>query len=73
MTLGAFTLFFTLVAIGIFCFRPQDGEARQLFTGLVSGFSGALLMYLKPEKPVPPVTKTNPPAANPASFEGGGL
>ena len=49
-----FTIFFAVVTIGIVCFRPQDGEIRAVFTGLLGSFAGALIMYLKVDKSIPP-------------------
>lgn len=41
-------IFFTLLLIAVAKFLSMDGQAFQVISGLVTGFSGALLMRVKP-------------------------
>lgn len=57
LTLGFFTFFFSLVTLLIVWLRPNDGQTYQTFVSLLSGFVGALLLHLNPQK-VPPAGST---------------
>ena len=39
-------IFFTFVTIGLVAARPDDGPLYSTFSGILSGFTGALLMHL---------------------------
>jgi hypothetical protein len=41
-----FTLFFTGITLSVFWLRPTDTQIHTVFTGLLTGFSGATLMFL---------------------------
>ena len=56
--LGFFTLFFSVVALLIVWLRPNDGQTYQTFVSLLSGFVGALLLRLNPQKVAPPGSTT---------------
>lgn len=58
IVLCGFTLFFTLMVLLVDWFRPDDGQVYSVFTGLLTGFAGALMMHLKGEKITPPGTTT---------------
>lgn len=51
--LSFFTIFFTLVVLIVVWFRPNDGQIYQTFATMMSGFSGALTMYLTGGKALP--------------------
>lgn len=53
-----FTLFFTIMVCMVDWFRPDDGQVYSVFTGLLTGFAGALMMHLKGEKVPGPGTTT---------------
>jgi hypothetical protein len=53
LTLGFFTVFFAVIALLIVWFRPTDGQTYQTFVSLLSGFVGALLLHLNPQKVAP--------------------
>jgi hypothetical protein len=58
--LSFFIIFFTVVVIGVVWLRPDDGQTFSVFTGLVSGFSAALLMRFQSDKAIPTATPTVP-------------
>jgi len=68
-----FIVLFIAIVLGLVIKLPQEAGIQTFFVGLLGGAWSSLMLYLKLEKPAPPATKTNPPAANPAPFEGGGL
>jgi hypothetical protein len=39
-------VFYTFVTIGLVAARPNDGALYSTFSGILSGFTGALLMHL---------------------------
>ncbi len=41
-------IFFSVVLVGVAVFLSSDGQTFQIIAGLVTGFSGALLMRVKP-------------------------
>jgi hypothetical protein len=53
IVLGFFTVFFAAITLGIVWLRPNDGQTYQTFVATMSGFTGALLLHLNPQK-VPP-------------------
>jgi hypothetical protein len=56
-TLGVlccFTLLWGAVTLGLVWLRPNDSQIYTLFTNLLSGYAGALLMYLTGGHPPPP-------------------
>jgi hypothetical protein len=53
LVLGFFTLFFSVTALLIVWLRPNDGQTYQTFVSLLSGFVGALLLHLNPQKAAP--------------------
>ena len=57
LTLAFFTVFFALITLTIVWFRPSDGQTYQTFVSLLSGFVGAILLHLSPQK-VPPAGST---------------
>lgn len=46
--LAALVVFFAVLLISCAHFFPTDGQTFQVISGLVTGFSGALLMRVKP-------------------------
>lgn len=46
-------LIFTCMLIGVARFLSSDGQTFQIIAGLVTGFSGALLMRVKPRAATP--------------------
>ena len=56
--LAAGTLFFTGVTLFVSYTRPNDGQLYTLFGTMVSGFSSALLLHLKPNTAPPPPGST---------------
>lgn len=52
-----FTVFFTAVTITVSNMWPNDAQVYTVFSGLLTGFAGALMMHLK-DKPVPPPGST---------------
>jgi hypothetical protein len=48
--LGFFTFFFSLITLLVVWLRPTDGQTYQTFVSLLSGFVGALLLHLNPQK-----------------------
>ena len=58
LVLGFFTLFFSVVSLLIVWLRPSDGQTYQTFVSLLSGFVGAFLLHLNPQKVAPPGTTT---------------
>lgn len=63
LLLVGLVLFFTLVLIGIAVFLSSDGQTFQVIANLVAGFSGALLMRVKPRG-----SPQDPPDPLPASI-----
>lgn len=60
LVLTLFTLFFTGVVLLEVWWHPDDGQTYTVFTGLLTGFAGALMMHLKGgEKPPPPGSVTS--------------
>jgi hypothetical protein len=57
LTLGFFTVFFACITLGVVWLRPDDGQTYQTFVSLLSGFVGAILLHLNPQK-VPPQGST---------------
>ena len=58
LTLAGFTVFFTVITLGIVWLRPTDGQTYSVFTTLLTGFAGALTMHLKGDKAPDKVTMT---------------
>lgn len=58
LVLGFFTVFFAGITLLIVWLRPNDGQTYQTFVSLLSGFVGALLLHLNPQKVAPPGTTT---------------
>lgn len=56
--LCGFTVFFTFVTIGVVFWRPNDGQIYTVFSGLLTGFAGALMMHLKGGEKPPPGSTT---------------
>lgn len=54
LVLCFFTMMFSGITLTVVWLRPSDGQTFQTFTGLLSGFTGALLMHLRGEKGPPP-------------------
>ena len=57
LTLAFFTVFFACITLGVVWLRPNDGQTYQTFVSLLSGFVGAILLHLNPQK-VPPAGST---------------
>lgn len=57
LVLGFFTCFFSCITLGVVWLRPTDGQTYQTFVSLLSGFVGAILLHLNPQK-VPPAGST---------------
>jgi len=51
--LGFFTTLFAGITLGIVWLRPNDGQTYQTFVSLLSGFAGATLLHLNPQKVAP--------------------
>jgi hypothetical protein len=49
LLLVALVIFFTVILIGVARMMSSDGQTFQIIAGLVTGFSGALLMRVKPK------------------------
>ena len=74
LVLCSFTVFFTGITLAVVYFRPNDGQTYTIFSSLLTGFAGALLMHLKGDRPTPPgsttvtqmeqITKTPPEHGN---------
>lgn len=58
ITLGFFTVFFAFITLGVVLLRPNDGQTYQTFVSLLSGFAGAILLHLNPQKVAPPGSTT---------------
>jgi hypothetical protein len=58
LVLGFFTVFFAGITLLVVWLRPSDGQTYQTFVSLLSGFVGALLLHLNPQKVAPPGTTT---------------
>ncbi len=54
--LGFFTIFFALVVLLVVWVRPTDGQTYQTFATMLSGFGGALTLYLTGKSGTPPGT-----------------
>lgn len=60
LLLVGLVLFFTCILVWVAKFMSSDGQTFQIIAGLVTGFSGALLMRVKPKStpednvPMPP-------------------
>ena len=52
-TLSFFTVLFAVTALVVVFWRPEDGALYQTFSGLLTGFAGALMMHLKGDKGPP--------------------
>ena len=59
LVLGFFTIFFSGIALLIVWLRPNDGQTYQTFVSLLSGFVGALLLHLNPQKVSPAGSTTD--------------
>ena len=57
IVLSFFILVFAGMTLGIVWLRPTDGQTYQTFVSLLSGFVGAILLHLNPQK-VPPQGST---------------
>lgn len=44
-------IFFTIVLIGVEHFFPNDGQVFQVISGLITAFSGAFFLRVKPQTP----------------------
>ena len=53
VTLSFFTILFACTALVVTFWRPEDGALYQTFSGLLTGFAGALMMHLKGDKASP--------------------
>ena len=53
IVLSFFILVFAGMTLGIVWLRPTDGQTYQTFVSLLSGFTGALLLHLNPQKVAP--------------------
>lgn len=51
LLLVVLVVFFTILAVGCAWVFPQDGQTFQLIAGLLTSFSGALLLRVKPPRP----------------------
>jgi hypothetical protein len=51
--LCAFTILFATITIGLVWLLPSDANLRATFSGLLTGYAGALLMYLTGKTPPP--------------------
>ena len=49
-----FTILWASLALCVVWLMPKDGQLYATFSGLLTGFAGALLMYLTGQKPPPP-------------------
>jgi hypothetical protein len=52
--LAFFVVFFSGIVLAVAWFRPDDGQTFSVFSGMLGGFGGALLMRFQPEKVPPP-------------------
>ena len=53
LVLGFFTVFFAGITLVIVWLRPNDGQTYQTYVSLLSGFAGAMLLHLNPQKAPP--------------------
>ncbi len=58
IVLASGSLFYTLILLLVIWWKPEDGTVWQLFSGILTGFIGALGLHLKGEKATPPGTTT---------------
>jgi len=58
IVLCGFSIFYTLVLLLIIWWKPNDASIWQLFSGILTGFIGALGLHLKGERVSPPGTTT---------------
>jgi hypothetical protein len=54
--LCAFTIAFAATTLAVVWLLPSDTAMRVTFSGLLTGYAGALLMFLTGQKPPPPPT-----------------
>ena len=53
LVLSFFAIFFSAITLLVVWLRPSDGQTYQTFVGLLSGFAGAILLHLNPQKVAP--------------------